>query len=264
MSTHHPQSAASYRGSGGIRTRVYLALFAIAGLCAASFVFRGTRPLASTGNQQSGEAAVTALPEQRVEVVVEQPRSPNTQQPDLAAGRLRQQPPGKLSLTIPPEFANPDARAAPTGDQHVHQGDWRRQFKADPPTQPPIARTSLTEIHPYQEWNVHQTAADSLGRIGVAAVPALVRSLTNPDPMRRAEAAWMLGKIGPEAKQAVPALVQALSDPLPSVQKAAARALGQIGPEAADAVEALIRLVEQTEPIGVVPQADEPLDAAAR
>ena len=264
MSARHPLSTKEYLHSTGTRTRVLLVLFVIAVLFVFSLV-RGSRPLQSADDSQRelGEVAETTSSAPLSNVAFEQPSSP-AQAPDASAGRLRRQPPGKLSLTIPPEFVNPDARAAPTGDQHVHDGDWWKKFNPDPPKQPPVARTSLTEIRPHQEWNVHQTAADSLGRIGVAAVPALVRALSNPDPIRRAEAAWMLGKIGPEAKQAVPALVQTLNDPLPSVQKAAARALGQIGPEAAEAVEALMRLVEQTEPIGVTPVLDEALDAGAQ
>jgi hypothetical protein len=158
---------------------------------------------------------------------------------------------------MPAAYAEPADRAALSGDQHLNEGDWRNQYKAEPPQQPPVSRSSLTEIRPYHDWDVHQTAADSLGRIGTPAVPSLMRALSDADPKRRAEAAWLLGRIGPGAKQAVPALVDALSDPLPSVQKAASRALGQIGPDAAGAVEALMRLVEQTEPIGVTTDVDE-------
>ena len=174
-------------------------------------------------------------------------------------GHLTHELPDRLQLTMPPEFAEPGNlngqtpadRSAPSGDVHVRDRDWRKQFPADPPLQPSIARTSLTEIRPYQEWDVHQTASDSLGRIGVAAVPALIETLSDPNPKLRAEAAYLIGRIGPDASSAVDALVTALSDPETSVQKSAARALGQIGPDAAKAVGALMRVIQETEPIGV-------------
>ncbi len=160
-------------------------------------------------------------------------------------------PPPRMQRGVRPELAEhqPDRASRLRSDVGT---DWRQSYTPHvQPVKPPVARASLTELRPYQEWNVHETAADSLGRIGKAAVPSLVRVLGHTEPKRRAEAAWLLGHVGPGAKQAVPALARALSDPSPEVQKSAARALGQIGPAAAAAVEPLMRLVEETEPVGM-------------
>lgn len=167
-----------------------------------------------------------------------------------------------VSLTIPREFQQ--ARRLNNPPNAVNQPDRARRLRGDvgtdwrqsyapqvEPIKPPVARAGRTALRPYTEWNVHETAADSLGRIGEAAVPSLVRALGHADPKRRAEAARLLGHVGPRAKQAVPALVNVLSDPSPEVQKSAAWALGQVGPAAAAAVEPLMRLVEETEAVGI-------------
>jgi hypothetical protein len=167
-----------------------------------------------------------------------------------------------VSLTIPREFQQsrrlknppnavnqPDRARRLRGDVGT---DWRQSYAPQvEPIKPPVARAGLTALRPYTEWNVHETAADSLGRIGEAAVPSLVRALGHAEPKRRAEAARLLGHVGPGAKLAVPALANALNDPSPEVQKSAAWALGQVGPAAAAAVEPLMRLVEETEAVGI-------------
>ena len=85
-----------------------------------------------------------------------------------------------------------------------------------------------------------ETAADSLVRIGAAAVAPLIRELTSPDPEVRWQVTTLLGRIGPDAAPAVPELIRLLDDEDPRVGRAAARTLGQIGPDAAAAVPALI------------------------
>ncbi len=162
-----------------------------------------------------------------------------------------------MALTIPRPFADIADRSRPSGDVHVRDHDWRKQFPSNVvKPSPNVVRTSLTEVRPYMEWDVHQTASDSLGRIGSASVPALIKALSNPDPKRRAEAAWLLGRIGPDARSAVHALVAALKDTHPEVKKSAARALGQIGPDAAEAVDALMEVVNETAPLGVTGDPD--------
>ncbi len=192
----------------------------------------------------------------RPELASPPPQRPQVERPDLpftTGARAGASP--DMVLTVPREFreprlsSRPDRAIRPRGDTG---GDWRDAYTPQvEPVKPPVARASLTELRPYQEWNVHETATDSLARIGEAAVPALIRGLGDAEPKRRAEAAWLLGHIGPGAKPAVPALVAALEDPSPEVQKSAARALGQIGPDAAQAVEPLMRLVEETEAVGI-------------
>ena len=100
-----------------------------------------------------------------------------------------------------------------------------------------------------EEWNLPETAMDSLGRIGAPAVPALVEALEHGDPMLRMQAATVLARIGPAAKQSVPSLVGLLTDEDEKVRKAAARALGQIGPAAEEAVFPLLEIIEGR-PIG--------------
>ncbi|HEX5497809.1 MAG TPA: HEAT repeat domain-containing protein [Thermomicrobiales bacterium] len=96
----------------------------------------------------------------------------------------------------------------------------------------------------FREWNVADTAADALARIGEAAVPALIEGLADPNPAVRAQAARALARMGPKGHAAVPALILALEDEHESVRLNAARALGQIGPDAQEAVPALIRTLK--------------------
>jgi|SRR6185437_169688 len=96
----------------------------------------------------------------------------------------------------------------------------------------------------FREWNVADTAADALARIGDAAVPALIEGLADPNPKVRAQSARALARMGPKGHAAVPALILALEDEEAAVRVNAARALGQIGPDAQEAVPALIRALK--------------------
>ncbi len=122
-----------------------------------------------------------------------------------------------------------------------------------PPQIDPSAASGITEdnrplwtVTAYQEWDLPQTAEDSLARIGADAVPAVTEALHHPDPLRRVQAARILARIGPSASKAVPALIAALKDQVPEVRKAVARALGQIGPGASDAVGPLLKTIDET------------------
>src|SRR5262245_11249736 len=74
-----------------------------------------------------------------------------------------------------------------------------------------------------------------------AAVPALIKALTDEDAQVRSQAAAALGEIGKEARPAVPALLKALNDP--AVRARAVSALGSISPERATA-PALIEAIK--------------------
>jgi HEAT repeat protein len=87
---------------------------------------------------------------------------------------------------------------------------------------------------------MREVTIDALGRIGAAAVPALVEVLADPNPVVRRRAAQALARIGPDARDAVPDLIVALQDRNEEVRKSAARALGQIGPDARAAIPALM------------------------
>ena len=123
----------------------------------------------------------------------------------------------------------------------------RTERPIQPVLSPSDGTKSFDPIQGYPDWNLDQTAADALGRIGAPAIPELIRALQDVDPERRRRAVRVLARIGPDAADAVPSLIEALQDPDPFVPKAAARALGQIGPDAAAAVPALMELLHKEE-----------------
>lgn len=101
------------------------------------------------------------------------------------------------------------------------------------------------------DFEVRSAAIDVLVKLGVETVPAMVRALADNNSLVRWNAASVLGRIGPAAKDAVPALVRVLKDPHTvvtvgakkghKVRELAAWALGKIGPEAKDAVPSLVQ-----------------------
>jgi HEAT repeat protein len=87
-------------------------------------------------------------------------------------------------------------------------------------------------------------AAEALGKIGAPAVPALLKSIT--DPARRKYAVMTLGEVGPAAKDAVPALVKIMKEPVLSssefeVRREAIKTLGKMGQAALPALIAALR-----------------------
>ena len=86
-------------------------------------------------------------------------------------------------------------------------------------------------------------AAEALGKIGPAAIPALM-PLLKKESAARGAAASALGGMGAEAKTAVPALTELLKDEDDQVRRAAASALGWIGTGAKTAIPALTELVK--------------------
>jgi hypothetical protein len=103
-------------------------------------------------------------------------------------------------------------------------------------------------LRPFENWSDQEAAEDALGRIGAAAVPALVQALHSADLEVRRKAIEVLGRMGDEAAASVPDLIPLLDDPDPQIRKSAARTLGQIGPSAKDAVPALMRTLLQPQP----------------
>jgi HEAT repeat protein len=67
---------------------------------------------------------------------------------------------------------------------------------------------------------------------GDQIVPALTDSLGDENGFVRHDAALVLGKFGPEARDALPALTAALKDKEPRVRTAAETALKKIDPQA--------------------------------
>jgi HEAT repeat protein len=93
----------------------------------------------------------------------------------------------------------------------------------------------------FEERSEQEVAAEALSLIGPPAVDELRAALQNRDPRVRREAAGVLARMGPEAKESVPDLTRLLDDEDEATRKMAARALGRIGPDAASAVPALMR-----------------------
>ncbi len=124
------------------------------------------------------------------------------------------------------------------------RGDPRGPWVRDPDIWPfmapdatdPVPRL-LTSVD-YQEIPDRNKAI--LGRLGPAAVPALVEALRDKGLWVPRDAAKALGEIGPAAAAAVPELVKALRNcSYGSAREPFVKALGQIGPAATKAVPAL-------------------------
>lgn len=84
--------------------------------------------------------------------------------------------------------------------------------------------------------------ADALGKIGAAAVNALIEALLKGAPNVRPFAAFALGEIGLPARAAVPALVAALKDKGRALLCFAAGSLGHIGAAPEYSIPALLEL----------------------
>ena len=88
-------------------------------------------------------------------------------------------------------------------------------------------------------------AVDAIARIGRPAVTELVAALRDPDHQRRQNAARVLGRIGPSAKDAAGDLAASLDDKEPPVRIAAA-ALIRVDPERArPALDVLIAVLRE-------------------
>jgi HEAT repeat protein len=91
---------------------------------------------------------------------------------------------------------------------------------------------------------VRAAAAEALGKLGPAAeaaIPELVKVLSDPEAMVRLALTRALGKLGHSAEAAIPELVKALSDSNGNVRAAAAEALGKLGPAAEAAIPELVK-----------------------
>lgn len=82
-------------------------------------------------------------------------------------------------------------------------------------------------------------AAEELAEIGKPSVPALLAVLEDENQKHRYFAASALGDIGPDAEAAVAALVRATSVPDPELREGAVEALGKIGAKREVALPAL-------------------------
>ncbi|MGI9471382.1 MAG: HEAT repeat domain-containing protein, partial [Rubripirellula sp.] len=106
----------------------------------------------------------------------------------------------------------------------------------------------LIELLSDRDWTVRRDSAESLGKIGSkakAAVPTLFRMLTSEDDRDAARGALRaIDDAGPEA---VPVLVGALESDDRRQRYYAMFLLGKVGPAAKDALPAIRRLLEETD-----------------
>lgn len=93
-------------------------------------------------------------------------------------------------------------------------------------------------------WIARANAAWALGALDASeAVPALIEALKDSDAGVREQVAWALGAIGD--RRAVDGLIGALGDPVAAVRKQAAWALGSIGDSRA--VQALMKALKDAD-----------------
>jgi len=64
--------------------------------------------------------------------------------------------------------------------------------------------------------------------MGQEIVPSMIALLRDDDWEMRRGSAWILGRLGPDAREAVPALTRAIQDPHPAVRRKAAESLKKI------------------------------------
>ena len=104
-----------------------------------------------------------------------------------------------------------------------------------------LGQAFTQNLKPTTYADLHSSAARALkllGTNGVAAVPALLRAVRDPEPQVRVDSADALGTMG---EAAVPGLIELLYDPGYQVRHYSAFALGQIGPPALAATPALLK-----------------------
>ncbi len=80
-----------------------------------------------------------------------------------------------------------------------------------------------------------------VGPAAAPAVPSLMATLGDEDPLLRRESLFALGAIGPAAAKATQTIAEKLTDADPDVKHAACYALGKIGPAAQAALPALAK-----------------------
>jgi HEAT repeat protein len=130
-----------------------------------------------------------------------------------------------------------------------HDRFWRRQIWALAPRVPKRYRAALQAKAGHLEASgVRSAAAKSLAILGSKAeiaVPALLRSLHDPESYVGFDAAAALAKIG---SPSVPGLINALKNDDARVRHSAAYALGEMGPQAERAIPTLIQKLADTDP----------------
>ena len=106
----------------------------------------------------------------------------------------------------------------------------------------PTLISSLGDPNPL----ARERASEALGKMGSTAVPALIDTLNHEDPYVRVGAARGLLYLGPAGKDAIPSLIQALNDEQSFVRKMARGALGHMSREA---VPDLAKALKRKDPV---------------
>ena len=129
-------------------------------------------------------------------------------------------------------------------DPHVRMASARGIAELRPG--PAIMIPALEKVLDQTDDASVDLALDALASLGPEAVPQLVKALEHPSA--RAHVAYILGRIGPEAKPALGALVDMLDDEDPNVRRETRFAIASMGPEAKAAVPALIKMLSTGTP----------------
>jgi HEAT repeat protein len=98
----------------------------------------------------------------------------------------------------------------------------------------PILIETIREVRNNRDRRMLVACNKALLGMGKEIVPHMISLLKDETWEMRRGSAWMLGKLGPDARDAVPALTEALNDPQPAVRAKAAEALKKIKGEEGD------------------------------
>ena len=128
-------------------------------------------------------------------------------------------------------------------DERPHVREVAARALASLPPAPEIVIPVWEEAMKDADPTTALHALDAMATLGAPAVPRLV-NLLETHGQARAEVAYILGQMGPEAAAATDALAQLAADEDLHVATEAAIALGKIGPGAKDAVPALCAVLE--------------------
>lgn len=103
---------------------------------------------------------------------------------------------------------------------------------ADPPARPDdaVIVTRLVEALKDTDVEVRQNLGAALAKLPVDSVGPLTAALKDPNPARRAGAAYALGLIGEPAAAALPGLLDALTDTDLEVRRQASQSVGRVLP----------------------------------
>jgi len=144
------------------------------------------------------------------------------------------------------------ASAAPALDAASRRTDMfaidrSRAFRALCLVRPPDPEWLTSQLDPGGLTDEGTGPAEALVELGPAAVPATAKALATGTAATKTRAAAVLGKIRPVTADAVAALAAALSDPEPDRRAEAAWALGSLGPDAAAAGPDLLRAAREAD-----------------